>query len=175
MSKCVNVMRDFIVFYLWWCVFIVVVMFWILCVGIWMIVGFWLVIIVVCVKYRLLFVVKVSVRVVFLGFLMEFNVGDRVICYDVFGMCYYEVLKFVVGFMVLCVECELQNSYDKNVFKVSVDGSYIGYVFVWVVVDIVLEWDFLGVILMDVYGCVISVFDVYVEILINDVFCGVFI
>lgn len=107
MSKCVNVMRDFIVFYLWWCVFIVVVMFWILCVGIWMVVGFWLVIIVVCVKYRVLFVVKVSVRVVFLGFLMEFNIGDRVICYDVFGMCYYEVLKFVVGFMVLCVECEL--------------------------------------------------------------------
>lgn len=93
-----------------------------------MTVGSWLAIIAVCAKHRSLPAAKVSARVVSSGSSMELNVGDRVTRCDVFGMCYYEVPKSVVGSTVLCVEREPQNSCDKNALKVSVDGSHIGYV-----------------------------------------------
>lgn len=172
MSKRVNAMRDFIVSHPWWCVLIVAAMFWIPRAGIWMAVGSWLAIIAVCAKHRALPAAKVSARVVSSGSSMELNVGDRVTRYDVFGMCYYEVPKSVVGSTVLCVEREPQNSYDKNALKVSVDGSHIGYVSVWAAADIAPEWDSLGVTSMDVHGCVISALDAYVEIPTNDVLRG---
>ena len=172
MSKRVNAMRDFIVSHPWWCVLIVAAMFWIPRAGIWMTVGSWLAIIAVCAKHRSLPAAKVSARVVSSGSSMELNVGDRVTRYDVFGMCYYEVPKSVVGSTVLCVEREPQNSYDKNALKVSVDGSHIGYVSVWAAADIAPEWDSLGVTSMDVHGCVISALDAYVEIPTNDALRG---
>ena len=62
-----------------------------------MAVGSWLAIIAVCAKHRSLPAAKVSARVVSSESSMELNVGDRVTRYDVFGMCYYEVPKSVVG------------------------------------------------------------------------------
>ena len=169
MSKHTNAVRDFMVSHPWWCALIVAVMVLIPKAGIWLAAGFWLAIIGNRVGRKdSLPAAKVAVKTASLGSWTNYNVGDNVTRYDVFGMCYYTVPNSVIGSTVLCVEREPQNSHDENALKVSVNGHHIGYVSVWAAAEIAPEWDALGVTSMDVHGRVMSTLDAYVEVPTND-------